>query len=203
MIQDGTITEVDLAFDPAPISGWMPTGSIMEVFPRDLLYSAPFNDVPLASGTMRITGGTSSILPAGRTAHSIAVYCGGTALATGTHQWFCIIDQVTATVLAVTADDTSAAWLAQSEKTLVLASNYTPSVDTPVWIGVVVVAGTMPTLIGLEHTTLANASPINNLAPVFGGTTGNTGLNAPVALGTSITLPTTGGSTFYARVIEA
>lgn len=137
------------------------------------------NTGALTSGQPTLVGGC--ILPAGVPVNNITFLCASTAVGAPTNQWFFLAD-VSRTVLAVTADDLTAAWAISATKTLALAATYIPSVDTPVYAGVVVAATTVPTLGGM-------GSPLNvantlGLAPIFAGKSTTTGLTTPVAIGT-------------------
>lgn len=154
------------AISDAVRSPWLPTGAIAQTYERR--YGT--GNLALTSGTMYLAAGL--VLPANRAVSTITVVTGTQALATGTHQWFALYSKALA-LLGVTADDTSTAWAASSPKTLTLASPYTPTVDTEVYVGVLVTATTMPFLV----RDGGSGTPAT-LAPVMGGTS-STGLTTP------------------------
>ncbi len=137
----------------------------------------------LTSGTLSLFGG--AVLPAGVEVSSISFSSAGTGANTPTNQWFCIVDLSTGTVLAKTADDTTTAWGVNTQKTLALASAYTPDIDTPVYLGVVVVAATAPTLFGAGVPSVAAGR-----TPMVAATA-DTGLTDPASLGATIGAKTT------------
>lgn len=121
-----------------------PDGAIAETMPRE---SCPANDL-----TSTLTSGRLSLfgidLAAGKEISQITFVSGGTALVTGSNQWFCLYDRDLA-LLEVTDDDTSTAWAANSAKTLGLATAVRPAYDGLHYVGICVVAATPPSLRGL------------------------------------------------------
>lgn len=152
---------------------WTPPGALAETIPR---WSAN-NNTALTSGVLWCFPLT---LPAGKTITSISFF-NAVTIATATRQWFCLIDQATRAILRNTSDATNAAWTQNTVKTLNLTSTYTSSVEKAVYLGIMVAAGTMPSLKG--STALATA--LAGLAPILCGTS-NTGLTTPLAEGTVI-----------------
>jgi hypothetical protein len=163
--------------------GWRPNAALLENHSRDRL---PGDITALTSGTLYLSGGL--IVPKGMKLSSLTFFSGTTALATGTNQWFCLVRHSDATVVAVTSDDTSTAWAANTAKTLTFASAWTPDDDTPVWAGVMVAATTPPSMLGLDHNAV-NAV-IKDITPKLGATA-NTGLTTPLAVGTVLGARTT------------
>lgn len=137
----------------------------------------------LSSGRLTLNGGV--ILPAGVAISFINFYNGGTAGATLTHTWFCLVDQA-GNLLATTVDDTSASWSANTKKAGQIASTlgggtpgtYTPSVDTPAWGGICVVGTTMPTPIAVNNA--AGAVAVQAESPIISGNS-STGLTTPIS----------------------
>lgn len=127
----------------------------------------------LTSGTLSLFGG--AVLPAGVPVSSISFSSAGTGASAPTNQWFCLIDQSGA-ILAKTADDTTTAWGVNTVKTLSFASPHTPPIDTPVYLGVVVVASTVPTLFAAGVSSVAAGR-----TPMVAATA-NTGLTTPASL---------------------
>jgi hypothetical protein len=110
---------------------------------------------------------------------------GGTAMASPTNQWFGIQDASNEQVVAVTTDDTTAAWANNTTKTLSISGGpWTPGSDMLVRGLICVAATTAPTLQGL--TGSATAQTVLQLAPksIYRDTTSRT---SPVAVGTTLT----------------
>lgn len=105
------------------------------------------NAVVLASGILTLVG---IELPRGIVVSTITFHSGTTALGTGTNQWFSLYDSARGK-LAVTADDTSTAWAANSEKTLTLSAPFTTTYAGLHYLGctTVVSAGSSPTLMAM------------------------------------------------------
>lgn len=113
-----------------------------------------FSDLTgLTSTDLRLCGFVT--LQGGVTYTSITFISGATAGATLANQWFALYD-TSGNPLCFTADDTSTAWATATAKTLAISFNsagssavtYTPSVDTKAWVGVMIAASTVPSLIG-------------------------------------------------------
>lgn len=148
-----------------------PTGALAETMPREL---CPANNL-----TSTLTSGRLSLfgihLRAGMPVSNITFYSGGTALATGSNQWFALYDSALAK-LQVTADDTSTAWAANTAKTLALASAYTPTYSGLHYVGICVVASTPPSLLGLLTGNAALLATAPSLCH-----TADTGLTDPAS----------------------
>lgn len=97
-------------------------------------------------------------LEAGTVVNSITFISGGTALATGTHQWFALYD-LARNKLAVTSDDTSTAWAANTVKTLSLSAAYTVPTTGLYYLGVMVAATTVPNIICATPSAMSAAQP--------------------------------------------
>ena len=177
---------------------WLPTGVLVENIPRRLMSMSSFG--PLSTGRLSLVGG--AIVPANVTISSITFYASATGAGTPTNQWFCLTD-LSLNVLRKTSDDTSNAWNANAKKTLNLATDgsnaaattYTPSVDTAVYIGIMVAATTVPTTYGWNMTT-GTGSPVSD-APAMAGTS-TTGLTTPASLGATAAAITSNGNLSYA-----
>jgi hypothetical protein len=167
-----------LTADPQPgyRQTWRPNVALLENFSRDRL---PGDITAPTSGTLTLAGGL--VVPKGMKVSNLTFYAGTTALGTGTHQWFCLVRYWDATVVAVTADDTSTAWAANTAKTLPFTTAWTADDDTPVWAGLLVTATQQPSLLGLDHNAV-NAV-IKDTTPRLGATA-DTGLTTPMATGT-------------------
>jgi len=97
-------------------------------------------------------------------------------------------------VIAKTVDDTTTAWSTNAPKTLNLSATYTPTVDTPVYLGIMIAAGTMPDL------RCANASNVPyQQAPIVCGNS-TTGLTNPASLGATAGAITAANANPYAWV---
>lgn len=164
------------------VTAWLPSGAKQSTIPGGRTTALSSGGV-LVSGRLTLAGGI--VLPAGETISSISFVAGGTGASAPTNQWFCLIDQAL-NVLAMTVDDTTAPWSFDSVKTLAISGGYTPVVDTPVYLGVVVVATTVPTL---QQVGVSSAAA--RVAPIMAATA-NTGLTDPASLasvGTLTALP--------------
>jgi hypothetical protein len=142
------------------------------------------------SGSLYVVGGDGAlVIPAGQPINNIHLWTGTTAAGTVSHWWYVLISQITNLILAATADSTGQAGAADTDQVLALTSTYIPDIDTPVWIGYCIVAGTMPTLFGQDWNSIP--SNIKAAAPVAGGSYGGqTGLTTPLAVGTNLGNPT-------------
>lgn len=198
MITDGTIVDADinaaaaikhskLATKPLQES-FLPTSAIAETFPR--MYQANTSRT-LTSGRLELTGCLR--LRAGVAINTISVSSADVALVSGTNQWFCLVD-TSLNVLKKTADDTSTAWAAHTIKTLTLSSAYTPVSDIDVYLGIVVVAATPPTI----ASNVFKAGPQSVLP--FVAATSTTGLTNPASLGATAAALTGTDKVFYGYV---
>jgi len=113
-------------------------------------------------------------LQAGVPVNSITAVSGSTAAGTPVNQWFALYDQ-NLIKLAVTADDTSTAWAANSAKTLAISGAFTPTYTGLHYLGVMVKATTVPTLAGS-----ATRVGVTGLAPKTAGTS-TSGLTNPAS----------------------
>ncbi len=148
----------------------------------------------LTSGTMLLAGGL--LLIPGIQINGAAAWSSATAAVAPTAQWVALIDARDLTVLAKSADKTNEAWAANSEKDFVFTGGFTPTGGSliPAYIGIVVVAGTPPSL---RAKTLAATSP-NLKTPQLSGT-GPAGLTDPASCPNPVTLAT-GNGFFYAHL---
>lgn len=165
----------------------LPTGAFAQTFDRR---AATLNNaISLnGSGQLQLVG---IDLISGEVVTDITFFAGGTAMAGGSHMWFSLVD-ISRNVLAKTADDTSATWAASTSsapngKTLPLSSPFTATYTGLHYVGIVVVATTLPTLLGSSDTN-AHAAMI---PPIITGAS-TTGLTDPASLGaTAATLANT------------
>jgi hypothetical protein len=85
----------------------------------------------------------------GEVVTNISFTSGATAAGTPTNWWFALYDtQATPALIAQTADQTSTAWAAATTKTVALSSAYTVAKTGIYWVGIMVKATTVPTLLG-------------------------------------------------------
>jgi hypothetical protein len=152
------------------------------------LLNASANLAALTSGTLLLIGGIT--VPAFQKVSNIAFVSGATAAGTPTHQWFTIVDAITLKTLRSTADATSAAWAANTVKALALSSAWTPTTDTIAYVGIMVTATTVPTLIGAP--ALQNSVMSSGLTSFKFCGNSNTGATTPLADNTTLTAITAG-----------
>lgn len=150
--------------------------------------------VVVVSGEARGVGGL--VLPAGRTLDSITFVSGSTAGAGLTNTVFFAVNPVTGAVLAKSADDASTTWPVNTPRTLLMATPYTATQDTPIAPYLLVTGTTMPTLSGV--TTLAavegiGTGPSHNVKA-------NTGLTNAASIPATITPATTTSNRPWASI---
>ena len=175
------------AFADAKARLWMPGAAVDANIDRS---EAEGNLSALTSGTLFAAGGC--VIPAGRTVSTITFLSATTALGTGTVQQFGLVDADSLAVLAITNDDTSTAWAANTAKTLTLASPYTPAQDKAVYATIVVAASTVPTLRGASLGNAATAGLLTS--PKLAGDTADTSLTAHPAVGATMGAITAGAN---------
>lgn len=167
----------------------LPTGAIAQSIPR---YTAVGNLATLTSGTLVLS---AVRLQAGTTVNSITWVSRTTALSGGNNQWFALFNS-SRQCLAVTNDDTSTAWGANTAKTLSLTSPYSVTTTGNYYIGIMVNAATPPTLAGLANAT----GVLTGIAPILIGTS-NTAQTTPFTVGnTANALSALGSGVPYAYV---
>lgn len=116
--------------------------------PRAGLYDSASDtgQVALATGVMT---SVPIYLHAGDVITNLSFRSGATAAGTPTAYWFALYsDAATPALLAQTADQATAAWAANTTKTLALASAYTVPKSGIYWAAIMVAATTPPTLLG-------------------------------------------------------
>lgn len=141
--------------------------------------------------TSRLRSGTTSTptsgslylvpiwLPQGLVVSNISFVSGGTAMVTPTNWWFTLHNR-SRVALARTADQLTAAWAANTVKTLAIAqatagaaSSYTTTYGGLHYLGVMIKATTVPSLVSEGSV----ADVLASVAPGFGGT--DTGQTTP------------------------
>lgn len=136
-------------------------------------------------------------LPKGLPVTSIRFFSGNTALATGSNQWFGLFDS-SYNKLALTADDTSTAWAATSSKTLAVTGGpYTVTATGWYYLGICVVASTVPNFQGLA----VQSAGVPAAAPVMCGNS-STSLTDPASCPSTVAAPTFNNNAMaYAEVV--
>lgn len=150
-------------------------------------------DANLTAGTTGVTYLYRIFIPKNAIIQFLAFLNGSTALAGGTHQVFSIFDAA-GNLQCYTADDTSAAWSANTWKELAVAklaggttvSSWTCPSSDMYWLGEMIAATTMPTKRG--HDVLVEGASTPSL---HGGTTKMASLATSAGTGGTATPPST------------
>jgi hypothetical protein len=100
---------------------------------------------------------------------NITFVSGSQAAVTPTHWWF-FLATTGRVVQRFTADQTTTAWAANTTKTLALSTPYQASISGNYYLGIMVVAGTPPSLKGV-----AGDADIAALTPILQGNSSTTG----------------------------
>lgn len=163
----------------------IPTNAIAQAFDRRAASST--------TGTAALTSGRLSMyavyLTAGTVVTSASFLSGGTAAVTPTHQWFALFDS-SRVLRKVTNDDTTTAWAANTVKTLTFAGGtYTVPSDGLYYLGIMVEAGTVPSLLGMIGSSVLAAIP-----PIVQGSA-DTGMSNPPTVGSFTAAALTASST--------
>lgn len=165
-----------------------PTNTVAETIDRNVEMASK---AVLTSGTLFVT---AVALEAGDVVNTITLCSGSTALAAGSNQWFCLIRQSDLAVLGKTADDGATAWAANTRKALTLTAPVTIAADGMYYVGCVVVATTVPTLMGTS-----TVGQIASQAPIHSGTS-TAGLTNPASLGATAGAVTVSANNLYAKL---
>lgn len=157
---------------------------VLSNFPRYLAT----NGAIAALTTQRLSVVANIVVPAGQTITAISFFSGATALATATNQWFSILSLAASPVtIRSTVNGTNVAWAANTKKTLLLSSAWTPLIDTPILVGCMVHATTVPSLTGSVAQAAALLTTTNGSTIGFPtGLTANLTLTTPPADGTAM-----------------
>jgi len=165
---------------------WLPTGltdpaaaAAGDAFDESTPRANGATTVTLANGTAYVVGLT---VPAGRTVDSITFTTAGSGASGITGYFFALVRQSDLTVLAKSADN-STAWGANTAKTLLMTAPWTAVQDTAVYALVCMVASGMPSL-----TAYSTHIQSVNRTPVMGGTS-NASLTNAASLPSPITAP--------------
>lgn len=174
-----------------------PTAAIAETVPR---WAVAANGAQLAVGTLSIF---AIGLPAGVSIGHIAVQAGSTPANTPTDYWFCLLDS-NLNLLAITADQGSAAWGGNVLKSLAIAniaagaaSSFVTAYEGLYYIGIMVAGTGAPTILSTGSLTAAeNAS----MPPILAAATTDTGLTVPLTFPHQCTAAAATGNHAYAYV---
>lgn len=116
--------------------------------PRVGLYDSA-GDTGQVALTTEVMTSVPIYLHAGDTITNISVRSGATAANTPTNYWVALYSNAsTPALLAQSADQTSTAWAANTTKTLALATAQTIRESGIYWVGIMVKATAVPTLLG-------------------------------------------------------
>lgn len=141
---------------------------------------------PQTTGRMSIFYG--AVIPGGKTVNNIVFY---RTVNPGTiaHQWAALYD-VNLNLLAVSTDATNASW-PTTGFAFNISGGYTPAVDKPVGVGLMLAGATMPTLIGCTITTSFPGAALS------GNDATHSGLGAPGTAPNPAAALTAGGQMPY------
>lgn len=89
--------------------------------------------------------------PGGKTCDTITFRTRGTPAGTPTNQW-CTLRDKDRNLLGVTEDRLTEAWAANTNKTFAMAVPYDIEVTQRLYVGIVIVATTVPTLLAMGHS---------------------------------------------------
>lgn len=165
-------------------SAFFVTGCKAETFSRKLVPEV--NTALLTTGRLSLE---SIAIREGELLTSISFWSATTAAGTPTNQLFGLYDN-NLNLLRSSVNGTTAAWAANTRKTLDLTSTFTTTYSGLYYLGIMVTATTVPTMKGYTART---GGQLNAAAPSMGGTS-NTGLttalpnpaNAPGTVTTSV-----------------
>lgn len=177
-----SLTDVGINYEPYPRIGT----SIVDLTLAQLGNSG----TPWASGTMLVMAFPVRV---GTNVPKCNILCGGTVPGTPTHAWTVWYDS-TGAKLDVSNDRTNSGWTARSIKTFTPgAGTFQAKATGYMFLGLVIVAATLPTLMGvLSDTAVLNQTGIAPIL-VFIGPTGLTlTTDAPATL--TIPTPTSGSA---------
>jgi hypothetical protein len=140
---------------PTVSDQWLLNGSPTGMFRATLRRSECSGN--LAALTTQVMTSVAICLEAGDVVTNLTFMSGATAANVPTNWWFGLYDtQATPALIAQTADQLTAAWAADTAKTLALSAPYTVPTTGVYYAAVMVKATTPPTLIGA--TVQADAS---------------------------------------------
>ena len=123
------------------------------------------------SGTLRLF---LIPLPSGLTIGTLTFWAGTTAGASLTHSWAAIFD-VNRNKLAVSNDNTSAAWTASTSRAFTFGTPYLVPSSGQYYVGILIAGTTIPTI----EAASVQTTGVRAAAPLPGGNTTDTGLTTP------------------------
>lgn len=163
----------------------LPTSALAETMQRGLISS-----ITLAALTSAQLFMVAVPLVKGQIVANISFLSGSTALNTGTNQWFALFSAARVQ-RAISADDTSTAWGANTVKTLAMTAAYTIPTSGLYYLGCMVKATiAVPTLAGV---LVPNTTALN-LPPIIAG-------NADAGLTNPASCPSTAGAITVAATV--
>ncbi len=160
------------------------TGTVAETMPRE--FCTETNVTGPSSGTLWLQ---AVYLKAGQVVTNISFFSATTAAGTPTNQFFALYGSEY-NLLAQSANDTTAAWAANTIKTLAMTTPYTVPVSRFYHVGVMVAATTVPTFKGQPNRI---GGTLSGRFPVLSGTS-NTALTTTLPI--TANTPSTAGNTF-------
>lgn len=161
------------------------SGAFVETFPR----FATATGIALVSGTPRLV---AISLRAGEVVNQLS-FIAGSGSSGLTHGWAALAD-VTGTILATSADDTTA-WANGAVRTYALAASYTVPTAGIYYIVLCAVASTAPNLV----TAAGNVNLVSQLLPMTAAQ-GPAGASGPPTVGSSLGTLTGTTNVTYAAV---
>jgi hypothetical protein len=159
----------DYTYAGPPVTNLGATGTIAETMPRETCTETN-TSVPNVSGTLFLQG---IYLMAGQIVTNISIWSATTAAGTPTNCIFGLYDSAR-NLLAQSANQTTTAWPANSERKLAMTSPYRVPISGFYYIGILVTATTLPTTKGGTAKisgSLAGAPPILHGVSTTGLTT--------------------------------
>lgn len=166
--------------------GSIVSGAKYESMPRMMASAA--QGAP-SSGQLQIRA--LMMLRAGDPVSSVTFWAGATAGASLTNSWAGLVRVSDRQLMAVSANNTAAAWNANTSRTFSWTA-FTPPKDELYWVVKLIAGTTLPNSAGISAAVTA----ISGAAPVLGGSS-NSGLTTPLAVGTIITAPTANNQVEY------
>jgi hypothetical protein len=168
-----------------PADAFLPTGAKWERIPFGLRFGMT-SAAALVSGRLSFWAGPT--LHVGTEYAKVTFISGTTAAKTPEHQWTVLLNSKYE-ILQKSADLTTTPWAAEEPQVFTF-TGYEPGEETPVYVGLVVVAATVPTLIGFNGLVAQSKGP-----PVQAASA-NTGLSTPASL-TSVSSVAAVGQSVY------
>lgn len=157
------------------------TGSFLATTVNRKFGGAAVNTAILSTGRISLT---EIQLPKGLSITTITFYSMTTALSVGANQWFALLD-LNLAKLAVTADDTSTAWAANTAKTLTITGGPWVTTYAGIYYLAIMVKATTP-------PSLATATVFGDPAPGAVQRNGDSSLTNPASCPSTVTIA--GGS---------